>query len=234
MVRPGKHQAHGREVVLQLQLEHQEWYPPVPQQHVILPNPGYKIEANIWHLDVKEIARRPGPISSFLCHCNTMDSPPVPSYLKGGPQPTDDIVDLSRNVSMEILRELHRYSEKPQFETCIRLWANGIQDQIMDEQEKIQGWISGMIDELNRLRRVQPAWTQHLQSQGNPQPPVSMDPAASSQPAQASSSAASTVPLKAAPASRNPSMASAPKNAPFPKTQGADPWAGAWTRQQHQ
>ena len=67
-----------------------------------------------------------------------MDSPPVPSYLKGGPQPADDIFDLSRNVSMEILRELQRYSEKLQFEaTCIRLWANGIQDQIMDEQEKI-------------------------------------------------------------------------------------------------
>ena len=46
--------------------EHQEWYPPVPQQHVIVPNPGYKIEANMWHLDVKDTARRPGPIASFL------------------------------------------------------------------------------------------------------------------------------------------------------------------------
>ena len=52
-------------------------------------------------------------------------------------------------------------------------------------------------------------------------------PASSSQPAQASSSATSTVPVKAAPASRNPSMASGPKHAPFPKTQGADPWAEA-------
>ena len=56
--------------------EHQEWSPPVTQQHVILPNPGYKIEANIWHLDIKESALRPGPIASFLRHCNTMDSPP--------------------------------------------------------------------------------------------------------------------------------------------------------------
>ena len=164
-----------------------------------------------------------------------MDSPPVPSYLKGGPQPADDIVDLNRNASMENLRELQRYSEKLQFEaTCFRLWANRIQDQIMDEQEKVQGWISGMTDELTQLRRVQPAWIQHLQSQGSQQPPVSIAPASSSQPAQASSSVASVVLAKPAPASRNPSMACAPKNAPFPKTQGADPWAEAWTRQQHQ
>ena len=52
--------------------EHQEWSPPVTQQHVILPNPGYKIEANIWHLNVKESALRPGPIASFLRHCNTI------------------------------------------------------------------------------------------------------------------------------------------------------------------
>ena len=65
-----------------------------------------------------------------------------------------------------------------QFEaTCVRLWANGIQAQIMDEQEKVQSWISGMTDEINRLRRTQPAWIQQLQSQGNSQPPVSMAPA---------------------------------------------------------
>ena len=145
--------------------EHQEWHPPMPQQHVILPYPGYKIEANIWHLDVKESARRPGPIASFLRHCNTMDNPSVPTYLKGGPQPADDIVDLNRNASMENLRELQRYSEKLQFEaTCVRLWASGIQDQITDEQEKLQNWISGVTDELNRLRRSQPAWIQQLQS----------------------------------------------------------------------
>ena len=44
--------------------EHQEWYPPVPQQHAIFPNPRYKIEVNLWNLDVKESARRPGPIAS--------------------------------------------------------------------------------------------------------------------------------------------------------------------------
>ena len=52
--------------------------------------------------------------------------------------------------------------------------ANGIQDQIVDEQEKVQGWISGMTDELNRLRRIQPAWIHQLQAQGSQQPPVSM------------------------------------------------------------
>ena len=41
--------------------EHQEWYPPVPQQHVILPNPGYKIVANIWHLDVRECSPSRAP-----------------------------------------------------------------------------------------------------------------------------------------------------------------------------
>ena len=68
-----------------------------------------------------------------------MDSPYIPSYGRGGSQPADDIVNLDRNVSMENLRELQKYSEKLQFEaTCCRLWANGIQDQIMDEQEKVQ------------------------------------------------------------------------------------------------
>ena len=215
--------------------EHQEWYPPVPQQHVIFPNPGYKIEANIWHLDVKESARRPGPIASFLCHCNTMDSPYIPNYVRGGPQPADDIVYLDRNASMENLRELQRYSEKLQFEaTCVRLWANGIQDQIMDEQEKVQSWIAGMTDEINRLRRTQPAWIQHLQSPGSQPHQMSMAPASSSQQPTASSSAASTIPVKPAPAPKNASMACAPKNAPFPNVKGADPWTEAWNKKQHQ
>ena len=97
-----------------------------------------------------------------------MDSPYILSYVRGGPQPADEIVHLSRDASMENLRELQRYSEKLQFEaTCVRLWANGIQDQIMDEQEKVQNWISGTTDEINRLRRVQPTWIHHLQSPGS-------------------------------------------------------------------
>ena len=35
----------------------------------------------------------------------------------------------------------------------------------MDETEKVQNWISGVIGELNRLRRVQPAWFHQLQAQ---------------------------------------------------------------------
>ena len=51
--------------------EHQEWYPPVPQQHVIFPNPGYKIEANIWHLDVKRVLAVQGHCSfpASMQHC---------------------------------------------------------------------------------------------------------------------------------------------------------------------
>ena len=143
-------------------------------QHVIWP-PGYKIEANLWRLNVQESARRPGPLASFLRHCNTMDSSHIPSYGRGCSQPADDIVYLDRNASMENLRQLQKYSEKLQFEaTCVRLWANGIQDQIMDEQEKVQNWIAGVTDELIRLRRTQPAWIQQLQSQGGPPPQMSM------------------------------------------------------------
>ena len=59
--------------------EHREWTPPVAENECILPNPGYKIDANIWHLDSRGSALRPGPIASFLRHCSTMQSPPIPS-----------------------------------------------------------------------------------------------------------------------------------------------------------
>ena len=105
---------------------------------VILPNPGYMVHANIWHLDVRESALRPGPIASFLRHSNTMESPPNPSYLHGCPQPADDIQHLSCEASMENLIELQRYAERLQFEaTCLRLWSNGIQDQIMEETQNL-------------------------------------------------------------------------------------------------
>ena len=166
-------------------MQHQERNPPVPSQHVIWPNPRCKIEANLWHLNVQESGSRPGPLASFLRHCNTMDSPYIPSYGRGGSQPADDIVDLDRNVSIESLRELQKNSEKLQFEaTCCRLWAYGIQDQIMDEQEKVQNWIAGMTDELIRLRRTQPAWIHQLQAQGGPPPPQMSIAALSIQPQQ--------------------------------------------------
>ena len=217
--------------------EHQEFtlsmQPPVltsMQHEVILPNPGYKIEANLWNLDVPRSARDPGPLASFLRHCNTMESPDFPTYSKrGAGQPADDIGSLDKHTSMENLRELQKYSEKLHFEvTCCRLWSEGIQTQIMDEQEKVQSWISGMTEDLLRLTRVQPAWVQQVQHPPPPQPA----PCSTSQ--AASSSSASMVPVKPAPLIRNSSMASAPQNAPCSSMMGADPWAEAKMKQHRQ
>ena len=180
--------------------EHQEFVPPMQssmQPEVILPNPGYKIAVNLWNLDIQTNARFPGPLASFLRHCSTMDSPYLPSYSKGGAQPADDITHLERrHASMEKLREFQKYSEKLQFEaTCCRLWSEGIQEQIMDEQERVQSWIAGMTDELIRLRRVQPAWIHQLQNQGGENAPQTSMMAPSSQQQPGSSSSASTVPV---------------------------------------
>ena len=208
--------------------ENQEWKPPVPTQHVIWPNPGFKIEANLWNLIIPDSARRPGPLAYFLRHCNIMESPYILSYGKSGSQPVDDIVWLDRSASTENLRELQIEA------TCCRQWSNDILDQIMDEQEKVQTWISGMTDELIRLRRVQPAWIQQMQQAGPPPVPQASMAASSIQQHQpASSSAAFTVPVKPAPMSRNPSMASAPKHVPFPSGKGADPWAEALQKKQN-
>ena len=174
-------------------------------------------------------------LASFVRRCNTMDSPYIPSYGRGGSQPADDIVYLDRNASMENLRELQKCSEMLQFEaTCCRLWANRIHDQIMDEQEEVPNWIVDMTDELIRLRRTQPSWIQQLQAQGGPPPQRSMPAPSIQQQQSASSSAASTIPVKPAPAPRNTSLPSAPKNAPFPGGMGADPWSEAWQKKQHQ
>ena len=161
--------------------EHQEFMPP-------------------WNLEIQVSARSPGPLASFLRHCNTVDSPHIPSYGRGGTQPADDISNLERHASMENLRELQKYSETLQFEaTCCRLWAEGIQDQIMDEQEKVQTWISGMTDELVRLKTIQPAWIHQLQTQsGPPAPPTSMGTSSIQQHQPASSSAASTITVRQA------------------------------------
>ena len=147
----------------------------------------------------------------------------LPSYLHGGPQPADDIQHLSREASMGNLIEIQRYAERLQFEaTCLQLWSNGIQDQIMEETQQVQTWMARMTGELNRLRRIQPGWLQQWQAKASLQPPQPHLQA----PAQAaSSSTAPGIPVKAAPVSKNPSMSSAPRNAPFPSTQEADPWA---------
>ena len=218
--------------------EHQELMPPMQppmkppmqpsmQPEVIPPNPGYKIAANLWELEIPRSAREPGPLASFLRHCNTMESPYYPTYSKGGgaTQPADDISNLDHHrASMENLRELQKYSEKLQFEaTCCRLWSGGIQTQIMDEQERIQSWISGMTEELIRMKRIQPPWIQQMQNQGCPAAPSMPMIGPSSQPQPASSSSASMVPVKPAPM---------PRNAPFPSMMGADPWAEAKLKHQ--
>ena len=178
--------------------ENQEYSQPsappgmVMMQHdVITPNPDYKIPANLWDLNVAHCARAPSPLSTFIRHCNTMESPHYPTYSKQGVRPpAEDILDLNYGTaSIENLRELQKYSEKLSYEsTCCRLWAEGIQTHIKDEQEKVHKWIEGMTEDLLRMKRTQyaqPHW-------------VSPSP-----------SSASMVPVKPAPLNRNPSMAAA-------------------------
>ena len=62
----------------------------------------------------------------------------------------EELLDLNYGTSsFENLRELQKYSEKLTYEsTCCRLWAEGIQTYIKDEQEKVQKWIAGMTEDL--------------------------------------------------------------------------------------
>ena len=214
--------------------EHQEFAPCMPppgmtlmQHDVIVPNPGYKIAANLWDLKIAHCAHAPSPLATFLRHCNTMESLCYPTYSKKGTSaPADVMSDLNRNTSsIENLRELQKYSEKLAYEsTCCRLWSEGIQTQIVDEQEKVQAWIAGVTEDVLRMKRIQPAWTQPMLHPGCPSMQKAV-PCVPSQPT--SSSSASTVPVKPAPAPliRNPSMAAAPQN---------DPWVEAKMKQQRQ
>ena len=201
------------------------------QREVITPNPDYPIPANLWDLNIPHCARAPSPLSTFIRHCNTMQSPHFPTYSKQGVQePVADISDLNRSTSsIENLRELQKYSEKLSYEsTCCRLWAEGIQTQIKDEQERVHKWIEGMTEDLLRSKRqqfAQPHWMSPMMNPLQPAPPN-----VPSQPA--SSSSASTVPVKPAPLNRNPSMAAAPVNPSFPSSMGMDPWAEAKMKQQ--
>ena len=127
------------------------------QYDVITPNPDYPIPANLWDLNIPFCARMPSPLSTFIRHCNTMQSPRYPSYGRQGvPQPAESITDLNRSTaSIENLRELQKYSEKLAYEsTCCRLWADGIQTHIQDEQEKVYKWIDGMTEDLLRAKRA--------------------------------------------------------------------------------
>ena len=213
--------------------EHQEFTPCMPppgmdmmQHEVIVPNPGYKIPSNLWDLNIAQCVHAPSPLATFIRHCNTMESPSYPTHSKKGTSaPVDGISD--RPQSQHILhgesRELQKYSEKLAYEsTCCRLWAEGIQTEIADEQEKVHHWIAGRTEDLLRMKRLQhaqPAWAQQMRN-----PYQSVQPAPPSVPSQpASSSSASMVPVKPAPMNRNPSMAAVP-----------DPWADAKMKQQRQ
>ena len=221
--------------------EHQEFAPCMPppgmtlmQHDVIVPNPGYKIAANLWDLNVQSSARAPSPLASFLRHCNTMESPYYPTYSKQGVSaPADSMSDLNHGTSsIENLKELQKYSEKLAYEsTCCRLWADGIQTHITHEQEKVHAWIAGMTEDLlgmKRMQHAQPHWAQPMLNPLQPAPPT--PPGVPSQPA--SSSSASMVPVKPAPMTRNPSMASAPQNSQGSSSMGIDPWAEAKMKQQ--
>ena len=192
------------------------------QYDVITPNPDYPIPANLWDLNIPFCARMPSPLSTFIRHCNTMQSPRYPSYGRQGvPQPAESITDLNRSTaSIENLRELQKYSEKLAYEsTCCRLWAEGIQTHIQDEQEKVYKWIDGMTEDLLRAKRAtfaQPHWMPSMTHPLQPAPPVPPPP-------HASSSSASMVQVKPAPYVRNPSTASAST---------VDPWAEAKKQQQ--
>ena len=192
------------------------------QYDVILPNPDFPIPANLWDLNIPFCAHMPSPLSTFIRHCNTMQSPHYPSYgRQGAPQPVESITDLNRSTaSIENLRELQKYSEKLAYEsTCCRLWADGILTHIKDEQEKVYKWIDGMTEELVRAKRstfAQPHWMPSMTHPLQPAPPVPPPP-------HASSSSASMVQVKPAPYVRNPSTASAST---------VDPWADAKKKQQ--
>ena len=192
------------------------------QRDVITPNPDYPIPANLWDLNIPFCAQMPSPLSTFIRHCNTMQSPHHPSYGRQGvSQPAESITDLNRSTaSIENLRELQKYSEKLAYEsTCCRLWAEGIQTHIQDEQEKVHKWIEGMTEDLlrsKRLQHVQPHWIPSMAHPLQPAPPVAPPPSASS-------SSASMVQVKPAPYNRNPSTASASMT---------DPWAEAKKKQQ--
>ena len=209
--------------------EHQpcDFSGPVPgmtpmQYDVILPNPDFPIPANLWDLNIPYCAHMPSPLSTFIRHCNTMQSPHYPSYGRhGAPQPVESITDLNRSTaSIENLRELQKYSEKLAYEsTCCRLWADGILTHIKDEQEKVYKWIDGMTEELVRAKRstfAQPHWVPSMTHPLQPAPPVPPPP-------HASSSSASMVQVKPAPYVRNPSTASGSMS---------DPWAEARKQQQ--
>ena len=134
--------------------------------------------------------------------------------------PVKEARELRREATLENVAEHQRYLEKLIFEfNALRLWSSGIQDEIMDEAQKENLQLMRMIRELQWLNNPQPwvvGW-QVASSQAQP-PPTSASASSTGLPVKAS-------PVSRAPQSQSSSMASAPRNPPFPNEQGADPWA---------
>ena len=85
--------------------EHQEFMRPMQssmQPDVILPNPGYKIETNLWNLDVQRSVHIPSPLASLLRHCNTMDTPYLPNLAREVRNQL--MISFSLNVVMRLWR----------------------------------------------------------------------------------------------------------------------------------
>ena len=130
------------------------------------------------------------------------------------------VANFEGKLRLRMFAEHHRYLEKLQLDlNTLRLWSSGIQDEIMDEaQRSTSNWWE---------------WSVSFKGLNNPQPWVEGWLVASSQaqpPPNSASPSSTGLPAKAAPVSRAPqkqssSMASAPRNPPFPNEQGADPWA---------
>ena len=154
-----------------------------------------------WHCRSIQCSRTDGVV---LATCHHMQSPENPSYLGNGPPPANHIRELRRETSLENLAALQCYLEKLQFEAnTLRMWYNGLQDEIVDEVQKVHLHMMRMVGEFQRVNRAQGRPAQWQATANQPQPP-----AVPAQVAAPSSKAASAtgLPMKGAPSSRPPML----------------------------
>ena len=194
--------------------EGREWTeaPPAQVEQPQYPQPEYRTPASICNLDIQSRSNLPGPMASFLpqesCAMLLQCSPRKIQAMR-----TSQSRELQREASLENVAAGQRYLEKLQFElNTLRLWSNGIQDEIMDEAQKLHLQLMKLIRELQRLNNALP-WVEGWQVTSSQAPP-SQAPAQSSAPS-------SSIPAKSAPAPRTQqsqpsSVASAPRNPRFP------------------
>ena len=96
--------------------ENREWIPQAQEEQPQYPQPGYRVPANIWNLDIEDRSNQPGPMASFLCHVATMQSPENPSYANLPVHPVKEASELRREAMLENVAEHQHYLEKLQFE----------------------------------------------------------------------------------------------------------------------